>query len=145
MSLLIDLTINNKLFYTKIFFLNKFCTKVAQASYFDRAPAEVSVVLTSDKEIKKLNAHYRHQDKATNVLSFPLPKPKEGPWLLGDIVVAYETVAREAKAEHKSFKRHFAHMLVHGMLHLQGYDHIDPADAQKMERKERDILKKLGY
>jgi len=145
MSLSIDLTINNKLFYLKIFLLKKFCRKVLKASWFASEPAEVSVVLTSDKEIQKLNAQYRHLDKATNVLSFPLPKPKEGPWLLGDIVVAYETVSREAKEEHESFKKHLAHMLVHGMLHLQGYDHIQLNEAKKMERKERELLKKLGY
>ena len=140
MNLSIGLNINNKLFYTKIFFLKRFCKKVLQSAWFSASPAEVSVLLTSDKEIKTLNAQYRHLDKATNVLSFPLPKPVEGPWLLGDIVVAYETVLREAKEEHRSFKRHLAHMLIHGMLHLQGYDHIKLAEAQKMERKERDIL-----
>ena len=145
MNLSIDLTIHDKLFYIKIFLLKKFCKKVLKMSWFSSESAEVSVLLTSDKEIQKLNAQYRHLDKATNVLSFPLPKPKEGPWLLGDIVVAYETVVREAKEEHKSFKHHLAHMLIHGMLHLQGYDHIKLAEAKTMERKERELLKKLGY
>jgi probable rRNA maturation factor len=104
--------------------------------------AELAIVLTDDSAIRVLNRDWRGVDKATNVLSFPAkdggPKPH-----LGDIVLAFETIAREAKSEHKPFTHHVAHLAVHGFLHLLGYDHERDADALAMEQTERDILRQL--
>jgi len=109
------------------------------------AGAELSVVLTDDASIRAINAQWRHKDEATNVLSFPAPPAMPGaPRLLGDIVIAHETTAREAKAEGKPFADHLGHLAVHGFLHLLGYDHESDADAEVMERLEREILAKLG-
>jgi probable rRNA maturation factor len=107
--------------------------------------AELSVVLTDDAAIRILNRDHRGKDKPTNVLSFPGFSPDEDPVpLLGDIVVAQETVAREAAEEGKSIADHFSHLIVHGMLHLFGYDHETEADAEIMEDEERRILAALG-
>lgn len=101
--------------------------------------AELSIVLTGDAAIRKLNAAYRKKDKPTNVLSFP-----SGELILGDVVIAYGTVAKEAKAAGKSLKDHLSHMVVHGVLHLLGYDHETASDAKTMERLETKILSHLG-
>lgn len=110
-------------------------------------PLEISVVLASDARVRKLNHLYRGQDKPTNVLSFPSFEsvPDEtGPILLGDVILAFETTRREAKLEKKSLKAHTAHLVIHGILHLLGYDHIVERDARKMERLEQIALKGLG-
>lgn len=109
-------------------------------------PAEVSVRLTDDAEIRVLNREWRGQDKPTNVLSFPLDDdaPEGGPCPLGDIVVAFETCAREAREEDKPLGDHLAHMAVHGTLHLLGHDHETPAEAEEMEALERAVLARLG-
>ena len=105
------------------------------------ARGEVSVVLTDDEAVRLLNRDWRNIDKPTNVLSFPAAMPKGSPNpLLGDIVIAYETVARESAAEHKPFLHHLAHLAVHGFLHLIGYDHQTDSQADAMEGLERDIL-----
>ena len=101
---------------------------------------EVSVVLTDDAHIRVLNKQYRDQDKSTNVLSFP---QDEG-GLLGDIILAYETIAREAVEQDKPFDDHLKHMLVHGCLHLLGFDHIDDSEAEEMEALEIAILAGLN-
>lgn len=103
--------------------------------------SEVSITLVDDKYIKKINKKYRGINKPTNVLSFELGDSV----LLGDIFISIDTVIREANAEHISVAEHTAHMVVHGILHLLGYDHIKNSDAEKMEKKETIILKKLGY
>ncbi len=103
--------------------------------------AEVSLTLVNDREIRKINKKYRGLDKATNVLSFELGDDI----LLGDIFISLDTVAREAQKENISVAEHTAHMVVHGILHLLGYDHIKNSDAEKMEKRETIILKKLGY
>ena len=103
--------------------------------------AEVSITLVDDKYIKKINKKYRGINRPTNVLSFELGDNV----LLGDVFISIDTVMREAKDENISVPEHTAHMVVHGILHLLGYDHIKDADAEKMEKKEISILKKLGY
>ena len=103
--------------------------------------AEVSITLVDDKYIKKVNKKYRGINKPTNVLSFELGDNV----LLGDIFISIDTVSREAKNENISVAEHTAHMVVHGILHLLGYDHINDKDAEKMEKKETIILRKLGY
>jgi probable rRNA maturation factor len=105
---------------------------------------EVSLAFCDDAAIKELNARWRRQDKPTNVLSFPTPGALETKPLLGDIVIAYETVAREAEAEGKGLADHAAHMIVHGFLHLIGYDHETPSEAEEMETLERRIAHSLG-
>lgn len=101
---------------------------------------EVSVLLTDDAGIRPLNAHWRGPDRATNVLSFP---QSSGP-LLGDIVLGYETVAREAAVANRPLEYHIAHLVVHGCLHLLGYDHEDDAEAERMEDLERAALSMIG-
>jgi len=105
--------------------------------------AEIAILLTDDSEIRELNRTWRKQDKATNVLSFPAPAGSAGTHL-GDIVIAFETVAREAKEEGKPLGHHLAHLAVHGYLHLAGYDHDNDAAAATMERLETEILARLG-
>jgi probable rRNA maturation factor len=106
--------------------------------------SEVAIVLTDDSAVRQLNRLWRGIDAPTNVLSFPTRrKSTDEPPHLGDIVLAYETIAREAGAEHKPFAHHVAHLAVHGFLHLLGYDHAKNADAETMEQTERKILHSL--
>jgi len=108
--------------------------------------SEVSILFTDDDHIAAINFEFRHQKKPTNVLSFPqMPADSEvfGPYL-GDIVLAFETVFREAGLENKESMHHLQHLLVHGFLHLVGYDHVSDEEAETMESLERDILRDLG-
>ena len=116
-------------------------SRIATAEGPRNKDAEVSITLTDDTEIHKLNKKYRGMDKPTNVLSFELGDDL----LLGDIYISLDTVKREAAAAGISVAEHTAHMVVHGMLHLRGYDHIRDDEAEKMESREIAILKKLGY
>ncbi|MFT7559133.1 MAG: putative rRNA maturation factor [Flavobacteriales bacterium] len=106
---------------------------------------ELSLRIVDRAEIQALNAQYRGKDTATNVLSFPtdLPAELELP-LLGDIIVCAEVVEREATEQNKSLNDHWAHMLIHGCLHLQGYDHIDDDEAEIMEGLETRLLAELS-
>lgn len=104
----------------------------------------VTVVLADDALVQSLNSSYRGKDKTTNVLSFSLLQELEGERLLGDVVLARQTVAREAKEQGKSFAAHATHLVVHGVLHLMGYDHERPKAAKEMEALERTILADLG-
>lgn len=107
----------------------------------------VSLLFTDDAEIRVLNRQWRGKDKPTNVLSFPAaPPPVAGPDLppLGDIIIAHDTVRREAEAEAKSFEDHLTHLIVHGFLHLLGYDHENDEEAEEMEALERKILASLA-
>ena len=108
--------------------------------------AEVSVYIVDDEESQALNAQYRGKDKPTNVLSFPadLPEAVEIP-LLGDLVVCAPVVEREAIEQGKTLAAHWAHMLVHGSLHLLGYDHIEDTEAEAMEALETGIIIGLGF
>jgi probable rRNA maturation factor len=113
-----------------------------------RHHAEVAVLLCDDAAMAQLNARWRGEDRATNVLSFPTAPPAVGDEHervpLGDIAIAYETVAREAAEQGKSVADHLAHLAVHGFLHLLGYDHHQDGAAERMERLERDILARIG-
>jgi probable rRNA maturation factor len=106
--------------------------------------AELAVVLTDDSAIRLLNRAWRGVDAPTNVLSFPTKRAGNDPPLIGDIVLAYETIAGEARAEHKPFAHHVAHLAVHGFLHLLGYDHVRDEDAELMEQVELDVLRRLA-
>lgn len=105
--------------------------------------AAISFLFCDDSRIHDLNRMYRGQNKPTNVLSFPAP-PHNPAFLLGDIALAYETIAREAREQGKSLDQHSRHMIVHGFLHLLGYDHEEAKDADVMEALEIRILQKLG-
>lgn len=106
---------------------------------------EVSILLTDDAAIQELNRTWRGLDKPTNVLSFPAADAPPGlsPRPLGDVVIAYQTLAREADTDQKLFLHHLSHLTVHGYLHLLGYDHESDAEAEAMERLERAILARL--
>lgn len=105
-----------------------------------------TLLLTDDRAVRDLNRAWRGQDKPTNVLSFPASSPRtpNGPLELGDLVLAFETVTREALDEHKSVADHAAHLVVHGVLHLLGHDHLDDEDAHRMERLEAAALASIG-
>jgi probable rRNA maturation factor len=110
--------------------------------------AELSVLLCDDEAIAHVNAQWRGQHKPTNVLSFPAPPLQsavpDGKIPLGDIAIAYETLAREAEENGKTLSEHLSHLVVHGFLHLLGYDHHMDDEAERMERLERDILARIG-
>ena len=114
---------------------------LAAAEALSRRDGELAVLLTNDASLRKLNREWRGIDKPTNVLSFPNPVPKAD--MLGDIAIAYETLARECRSERKEFTHHLAHLAIHGFLHLMGYDHQSDSDAEAMEKLERDVLARL--
>jgi probable rRNA maturation factor len=130
---------------------------VEAASAACKAKGDLCIVLTDDAAIRKLNRTWRRQNKPTNVLSFPAANSpsragegrgrstgaRRSARFLGDIVIAYETTAREAVAESKPFPHHLSHLVVHGFLHLLGYDHTVDDQAEAMERLERAILARL--
>lgn len=127
------------------------CARAAQAALAaaDAGPSgEVGIVLASDARVAELNARYRGKEGPTNVLSFPIADdeshPAGAPRLLGDVVLARETVAREARAQEKTAARHLAHLVVHGVLHLMGFDHGNEAEAAVMEAREAAALARLG-
>lgn len=114
--------------------------------YEIESPCEVSVLLTDDAAQKALNHQWRGKDFPTNVLSFPALDPEEPlTGLLGDISLAFETLAREAGELEKPFEEHFVHLLVHGFLHIVGFDHETEKEALAMEQRETDIMALLGY
>ena len=106
-----------------------------------RRPAAVTLRFVAEAEGRRLNREYRGRDYPTNVLTFIY----DGAPLAGDVVICAPVVAREAREQGKSSEDHYAHLVVHGLLHLQGEDHEDPGEARRMERRERSILKRLGY
>lgn len=131
--------------------------RAAEHAYVVAGPsqdAELCIVFGDDALVQNLNKTYRHQDKPTNVLSFPtsdIPAitgaeffSDMAPHLLGDVVLAQETIAREAVEQSKTFSNHLAHLVVHGVLHLLGQDHEDDLEAEEMEAMERDILEDLN-
>lgn len=122
----------------------------AASALLTEKDAQVSLVIVDEDESQKLNKEYRGKDKPTNILSFPMDMPAELSAevemnILGDLVVCAAVVQREAQQQEKSLSAHWAHMLVHGMLHLQGYDHLESSDADEMESIEIKMLNQLGY
>jgi probable rRNA maturation factor len=124
-------------------------------SVLDGAPAEMSLVLADDALVRTLNRDYRDKDKPTNVLSFALlddlddtdddlARDEGMPILIGDVILAFETVQREAREQGKSVGDHLTHLVIHGVLHLLGYDHLSDPDADRMERLETSILARMG-
>ena len=120
-------------------------------AHFAQPEAELTLRIVSKQESQQLNSQYRSKDSPTNVLSFPFTLPDipgvklEGPQLLGDLVIAHSIVQSEATQQGKPLQAHWAHLCVHGCLHLLGYDHIDDGDAQKMEALEIAILLEMGF
>lgn len=112
----------------------------------DSIEQEISLRIVDEAEMAKLNEQYRDKVGPTNVLSFPadLPDVVDLP-LLGDIVICAPIIVKEATNQGKSLDSHWAHMVVHGILHLKGYDHIEDVDAEKMESLEIEIMQKLGF
>jgi probable rRNA maturation factor len=112
-----------------------------RAAVMEDARGEVSVLLADDAALATLNRDWRGKDQPTNVLSFPAPENEAG--LLGDIALAFETIKREAAEQGKSFEAHAMHLIIHGFLHLLGYDHEEESEALAMETRERAILAAL--
>ncbi|TNC91561.1 MAG: rRNA maturation RNase YbeY [Thalassolituus sp.] len=107
---------------------------------------ELTIRLTDEEESQALNSEYRGKDKPTNVLSFPFEIPPSVPLeLLGDLIICIGVVEQEAQEQAKTIEAHWAHMVIHGCLHLLGYDHIKDDEAEEMEALERDLLASLGY
>jgi probable rRNA maturation factor len=122
---------------------------IATTKFNSLVRVELGITLTDDTQQRQLNSRYRGQNGSTNVLAFRAWEPAayaspDHPLLLGDVVLALETVAREAEEQGKPFCSHVRHLIVHGVLHLLGYDHRGEADALAMERLETLILAKLG-
>jgi len=108
--------------------------------------AELTIRIVDKEESQYLNYTYRNKDKPTNVLSFPFESPIEiDVPLLGDLVICKQVVEIEASEQHKSLSSHWAHMIVHGCLHLLGYDHLLDEEAEEMENIEIDIMAQLGF
>lgn len=111
-----------------------------------REDAEVYIRVVDEEEMQALNTQYRHQPKPTNVLSFPFePPPEVTSNYLGDIIICAQVVDREAHTQGKPAEFHWAHMVVHGILHLLGFDHETETDAEQMERLEAQLLTGLGF
>ena len=119
--------------------------KAALAGAKAATDCEISLLLADDVRLQELNRTYRGKDAPTNVLSFPAPRQQgRGPRFLGDIAMAYETLLREAREQDKTLADHASHLMVHGVLHLLGYDHMNERDAEAMEALERTILAGIG-
>ncbi len=127
--------------------LQQWCQQMLQMLY--QQPVGVALTLVSPQEIQKLNKDYRNKNKATNVLSFPQNLPDEviemqGFRFIGDIVICADIVAEEAERQGKPLRDHWRHILLHGLLHLAGYDHIEDKQAEQMEQLEVDILSTMN-
>lgn len=144
----LDLNIDYRVAATGLPRPSDFARWVGAALLGRSRPAQIGLHVVDNAEGQRLNAEYRGKDSATNVLSFALNEGEEaiaGLPLMGDIVLAAEVVAREAAEQDKDLHAHYAHLTVHGMLHLQGYDHETDAEAETMEALETVILARLGY
>ncbi|MCV6638003.1 rRNA maturation RNase YbeY [Candidatus Albibeggiatoa sp. nov. NOAA] len=121
-------------------------TTLTQAQFESEHEPELTLRIVDEQEGRELNHTWRQKDYATNVLSFPFDAPPEVPIaLLGDIIICANVVEKEASEQQKALESHWAHLVIHGVLHLLGYDHIDDEEAQQMENLEVHILKQLGY
>jgi len=112
-----------------------------------KSGGELAILFTDDTEMRALNRQWRELDKPTDVLTFPSGQPEipGQPQYLGDIALGYQTALRDAEMMHRPFEGHVSHLLIHGFLHLLGYDHIETEDAQVMEPLETEILASLGW
>jgi probable rRNA maturation factor len=117
----------------------------ALAALEGATPGEITIRIVAETESAELNGKFRHKPYATNVLSFPYEAEALNEPVLGDLVICAPVVAREAQEQNKDPHAHWAHMVVHGVLHLLGHDHIQEDEAERMEAKERQILGRLGF
>ena len=125
---------------------SRLLAKWAAAALTSRKPVGLSVRIVGNARSRSLNARYRGKDKPTNVLSFiGAGAVPDGMLLLGELVICAPVVAHEAREQHKTLAAHWAHMTIHGVLHLLGFDHERPSEAKKMERREIQILDRLGF
>ena len=146
---MLELTIQNQQKEFEIPAENKLMVWAEKALLQDE-DSQVTLRIVEVDESQALNKEFRGKDKPTNVLSFPMDMPEEFVQaldlkLLGDLVVCADIVAQESEQQNKTTDAHWAHMLTHGMLHLQGYDHINDDDAEEMEALEVKILKQSGF
>ena len=150
----IDITLHDKRWNNAINDIDAIIHNIISTALSDRLngfeTTEISIVLADDAFIQELNKTYRKKDTPTNVLSFPMTEPKEiktpdAPFCaLGDIIISYDTISREAEEQKKNMTAHFTHMLVHGCLHLLHYGHQDENEAEIMEKLEIEILSQLN-
>lgn len=125
---------------------DKHLNQWSNIAYQGDTPAVAALVIVDEASMQTFNRDFRQMDKPTNVLSFPANLPEiDGTTQLGDIIVCAAIVNNEAQQQHKSLHAHWAHMMIHGILHLQNYDHINDADAQQMETLEIGLLNKLNF
>ncbi|WP_036515965.1 rRNA maturation RNase YbeY [Nevskia soli] len=117
----------------------------AMAALEGATPGEITIRVVAEEESAALNGKFRHKPYPTNVLSFPYEAEAPSEQVLGDLVICAPVVAREAVEQNKEPNAHWAHMVVHGVLHLLGHDHIQEEEAERMEAKERQILARLGF
>ena len=117
----------------------------AMAALEGATPGEITIRVVAEEESAALNGKFRHKPYPTNVLSFPYESEALSEQVLGDLVICAPVVAREAVEQNKQPHAHWAHMVVHGVLHLLGHDHIQEEEAERMEMKERQILARLGF
>lgn len=140
----LDLRISEPLWSERIPDLNSICQDALNAAATEQgATGEVSVLLTDDTEIQALNKQWRAKDKPTDVLSFPAD-PMDTPFL-GDIAIALGVTQSDAKTRNLTLPQHLSHLLIHGLLHLLGYDHKDDTEAAEMEAMEIVALASLGW
>jgi probable rRNA maturation factor len=149
--LAVDITETSPLWRQRLGDVDALCVVAARAALVAAdaldGPAELSLVLADDVVLRSLNGRWRGKDQATNVLSFPAlgaDLPEGAPRLLGDVVLAFETVAAEATAQQKPLAHHLHHLVVHGVLHLLGFDHETATEATRMEALEVAVLAQLG-
>ena len=133
--------------------IKNLCARAVESTGFTShvLEIEISIVLANDAVVKELNRDYRGKDAPTNVLSFPSEELEAGNYegldpyvVLGDVILALEKIEAEAAEQDKTIREHFCHLVVHGILHLLGYDHMKKDEAEKMESLEIEILKKFG-
>jgi probable rRNA maturation factor len=141
----LDIAVQNATSFTPVPSDQQF-ERWVSAALHKHGDAELLIRLVDRRESRQLNTRYRHENKATNVLSFPADLPKEvGLALLGDIIICAPIVAKEARDQHKTAEAHWAHLTIHGILHLLGHDHQLEEEASEMESIESKILKSLGF
>ena len=140
----LEITVNEQRWRQVLPHYRSFCKK-AIASVIDLKQNTVSIVLANDAFVHQLNLEYRHIDKSTNVLSFPMPFVDIPMRPMGDIVVSLETLERECAEQNKTLPAHLAHLLIHGALHLSGYDHMTDDEAHEMESLEIEKMEALGF
>ena len=153
-KLIVDIVHRHKSWKKNMPAIDRLCRKWAKACFYARRDCYCVIALASDADLQDMNKTWRGKDKPTNVLSFAnydrkrllaeFRKRSKEPIALGDIVISWQTVVREAKQQNKKTIDHAAHMVIHGILHLLGYDHRRDADASAMERLEKKILAGFG-